>query len=564
MNLHVSLSLLLMWGCCMAAEASAVAATLVDAGSGSPVNAAAQQCAAEPIKTTGTVYYVCDCGPGADPNCAPGDDSKARTSRSSPWRTYQKARSTFARIGAGDTIAFCRGGRFDASAGGSWVNQRCRAGNPCVVRDYSPPWGTGTKAAPKLVSSGQNLLDLANPGNANHEEGYRFLNLELDGSGSGWGVFAYNDVDDVTLCNMVIDGFDIGVHVAGSNPPNPGSDGRNERITLRGSRIVNNASMGFLGACDGCVVESNSFDNNGNPGTIFHHSIYLSGMRDGNGATYPVTGMRASNNELRHSVHSNGRCVGTALVAHGQHQELVIENNLIVEDVGTADHGCWGIGVVTGRYPDPEFFRNVVIRGNRVVNVGNVAIGVSACQRCTIENNVVVQGQPFSGNAIVAPATDRRSVDDMLNAVTIRNNTVYYPSGISGTAITLGAEGSGHIVASNAVVSAGGTDGFKCFNLGLAPASYYSDHNLCWFPPGSRGEWGAGYSTLAKWQSASSLDPASRNADPKLTNPAAPDYYFIPVSSSPLVGAGDPRQSSAIDLLGKPRASAPDIGAFQH
>ena len=111
MNLHVSLSLLLVLGGSTAAEAGDVAASLVDAGSRSPVNAAAQQCAAEPIKNNGTVYYVCDCGPGADPKCVSGDDSKARTSRSSPWRTYQKARSTFAQIAAGDMIAFCRGGR---------------------------------------------------------------------------------------------------------------------------------------------------------------------------------------------------------------------------------------------------------------------------------------------------------------------------------------------------------------------------------------------------------------------------------------------------------------------
>ena len=66
---------------------------------------------------------------------------------------------------------------------------------------------------------------------------------------AGAAVVGYLDL----IGNRLIDGFDIGVHVAGSNPPNPGSDGRNERITLRGSRIVNNASMGFLGACDGCV-----------------------------------------------------------------------------------------------------------------------------------------------------------------------------------------------------------------------------------------------------------------------------------------------------------------------
>lgn len=62
---------------------------------------------------------------------------------------------------------------------------------------------------------------------------------------------------------------------------------------------------------------------------------------------------------------------------HGQHQDLTIERNLVREDVGAADPGCWGIAVDTG-YSEAESFTNVVIRGNVVRNVGNMAIGTSS------------------------------------------------------------------------------------------------------------------------------------------------------------------------------------------
>ena len=82
----------------------------------------AKQCADEPLRTTGTIHYLCDCGAGADANCIAGADTGPGTTPAEPWRTYQKARATFPTIAAGDTIAFCKGGSFAAPAGEAWVN----------------------------------------------------------------------------------------------------------------------------------------------------------------------------------------------------------------------------------------------------------------------------------------------------------------------------------------------------------------------------------------------------------------------------------------------------------
>jgi hypothetical protein len=521
----------------------------------------AKQCADEPLRTTGTIHYVCDCGAGADANCVAGVDTGPGTTPAMPWRTYQKARATFPTIAAGDTIAFCKGGSFAAPAGEAWVNANCRAANPCIVRDYTPPWASGDETAPKLISPSGTLLGLDNPASAAHEEGYRFLNLELDGSDpQSTGVFVYNDVTDVTLCNVTLNGFRLGINIQGSNPPGPGSDGRNARFTLRGSRVTNITDIGWLGSCNDCVVEYNLFDNNGSIGDPTNHAIYFSGASDGN-STYTATKMRASGNEIYHSVQRNGACVGNPLVAHGQHDGLIVEGNTLMQDIGAATVGCWGISLDPGGYAGPEFFKNATVRNNRVINMGNVSIGVTSCSNCVIENNLIIQGQSFGGAAISAPDKDRDVAkgDGPLDAVTIRNNVVYYAATGGGTGIRLGTEGTGHVVASNAILSAGSNS--TCFALGLASTAYYSDHNLCWV--GSPGHWESRYAALTAWQ-ATGLDLHSLNQDPMFVKAAIAGYDFTAAAGSPLIGAGDPAHSAISDILGTPRSTPPDIGAFQH
>jgi len=522
----------------------------------------AKSCADEPLNTKSTIHYVCDCGPGADRDCAPGNDANDGTKPSSPLRTYPRALSTFESLAAGDTLAFCKGGSFDASAGGTWVNTKCRAGTPCVVRDYNPPWASGDEGAPKLVSTAD-LLSLANGGDAEHEEGYRFLNLELDGAKKSTGVFVFNDVTDVTLCNVTIDGFAIAMNIQGSNNPQPGSDARNARISLRGSRIINNTNQGFLGACSDCVVEYNLFDKNGSDGSMFNHSIYLSGASDHKGA-YAAKNMRVAGNEIYRSSQKNGVCAGVPFVVHGQKEGLLIEDNTVKQDIGAATEGCWGIAVDVGGYSGPEFFDRVTVRNNRVINAGSPSIGVTSCSNCVIENNLVIQGQSFRATGIVAPDKDRNPAkgDRPLDAVTIRNNVVYFASTSGGTGIQLGKEGTRHVIVNNAILSAA-TSNWSCFDLNLAPTAYYSDHNLCWAPAARGGKWEANRGALSAWRSTG-LDVSSLSQDPKFKKPGVTDFDFAPDLGSPLIDAGDPKHFTPTDVTGKPRPTPPDIGAFQH
>ncbi|HSD85347.1 MAG TPA: hypothetical protein VLG46_15905, partial [Anaerolineae bacterium] len=66
------------------------------ASPGSPAPGDARSVAQAPNCGSGGVacYYVCDCASGADSNCAMGNDSAAGTA-GAPWRSYEKARTTF-------------------------------------------------------------------------------------------------------------------------------------------------------------------------------------------------------------------------------------------------------------------------------------------------------------------------------------------------------------------------------------------------------------------------------------------------------------------------------------
>jgi hypothetical protein len=499
----------------------------------------------------GTVRYVCDCGSGSAAGCVPGSDSADGTTPKTAWRSFAKAHDAFASFSAGGMVAFCRGGaiRVGDSDNRQWYNTKCQRDQRCVVRDYVPEGGSADLPRPILVAATGGLFKLEDSGDPDHDEGYVFLNLDLSGSGTAaTGFFVYNDTDDVLVCNVRVDGFQIGVQVAESNPKGSGNgDGKNERIVVRNSQVTNNSGQGWLGACDGCSVEYSTFDNNGFAEAVFNHNIYFGGS----GSDERIVG-----NVLTRSAVVNGSCQAVSLVVHGVHDGLQIEGNKVSEPPGTAGPGCWGIAVDPG-YSEAEAFRNVTIARNVVQDVGNLSIGVAACDGCLIENNVVIQTQ--SGNAIMAPDRERGSSDIPDNAITVRNNSVLYKSGIGGTAIAVDTEGTGHVVVSNAI-KLGGTAGGACFSGALAAAAYTAfDYNVC--DPAS-GSWASGVGSIDKWASTRAFDLHSRAVDPGFSAVAPPYDLSVP-AGSPLVGAGDPARSSSTTISGQARGLPPDVGAYQ-
>lgn len=560
-------------------------------------------CATEPLRTTGTIYYVCDCQSGAAPGCAAGSDSNSGTSPDAPWKSLgktfsggritddnDKAFSTFETMAAGSTLALCRGGSWTNVLGmypfgsGTVQNQNCSAGawtplranadpglgasNPavgtCDLRDYYPPRSTGSLPRPKIQlarvgdeyneygAAGVNLF--AHLGwyqnYSQRQQGLRFLNLEIVGPNPAQeGAVAfqiYGSTTDVEMCNLDIHNGAKALDITTASTT--------QRIVLKDSYIHENYGSGSIGAVSGAavdlVIDSNTFDHNGGDvASGRSHSVYFTQSSPERqcasgipkvGAYCLIPRIKLTNNEIRRSAWGSGTgCSGAPLVVHDPFTDMVIENNYFHEPAGTAQGTCYGILLSNGG--EAAYNPNVIIRRNRVFNVGWRAIQVDGAPDALIENNVIAltgTGQCIAYPAVAYdPATDLPS-----NNGKVRNNTCYLPDGTDGEACVMGIEEGTHVYSSNACqvgrgaavfsIPSGSTD---VANLGIV-----SNDATAWFAHAS-------------------------------TDSAAAD--FTPKAGSALVGAADPATHSPQAIgtviwtaMDPPKArvhSPTDVGAYE-
>ena len=463
-----------------------------------------QPCKDEPLPAV--VYYVCDTG---------GDDTRSTaTARSpaTPWATVSRAVQQFGSLGAGEAIAFCRGGTF--AGGGTYHNENGTQANPTIVRDYTRPGREGLGDARPIFS--RQLEDYIEIGRV------KFMNIAVNSGGQGVGAFTYDNlIGDVTFCNLELANADIGYELGG-----PVSVAR---IKVIGTRFINNANQGWLGSGQDLEVSNSYFYNNGYTNTMFNHSVYL-------GSPSAQDGFVLRGNEI----HPPAATQGTAVVFHGVHTNVLIEGNLITWDIGQPQAGGWGIAQGCGGYsPNPSNGAYYTFRGNTVINAGNMSLGVGCCQHCVLENNLIINTQQAT-EALGAPQEEATGLTGYTPAllpssdIIVRNNTVYLTKG--GVGIRAGTEGAGYVVENNVVQT---SDTCYQFGAGTFTSRDYNGSYQC---------------------SDAALGAHSWKSDPRWV---APGSDFRPASGSPLVGAGDPAQNPGIDLPGATRPSTPSIGAYE-
>ena len=176
-------------------------------------------------------YYVCDTG----------DDNNAGTSIAAPFKTFSRGLSAFNTMSGGDSVLFCKGGKFPAPNRNTLFNQKCSASSVCTLGAY----GQGNK--PEIFSTGQTAaLYFTDGGDPSPSKGYLIKELALvSDSTTLFGIQFFNDVDDVTIENVHIEGFGIGVYSAGANAVTSSDvNGTNDRLVLRDSTIINNYGQG--------------------------------------------------------------------------------------------------------------------------------------------------------------------------------------------------------------------------------------------------------------------------------------------------------------------------------
>jgi len=503
-----------------------------------------------PALSQAATFYLSDCQAGAAAGCVPGDDNNTGTSATTPWRSIAKLNTRVEGLSAGDRILFARGASFSDASITVYIPKSNRR-QPVVFESYAPSWGANAPRPILTAAKDNGGFSFADSGNANHDEGYVVRGLDLRGTGgSGTGIFIYNDADYITLEDLSITGFALGVQCSGSNPPEAGSNAKNEFITLRNSRIANNASQGILTMCHEMTVENNVFDDNGYERAMLDHNVYIEG-----GEHVVFRGNAIINNGRHDRVAL--KCQSVPLVVHGTLRDLVIENNFIGES--NAADGCWGLTVdVVNDNDSTDGFQDVVVRGNRIVNVGGLGIGMVGCQHCAIENNHIVWTTKSKIDRVAIAAPNRPTVpspkdhDLKSDQIAIRNNSIYIAGATAHTSGILSADdGNGHSVVSNLIVmDAASSDKASCFATQQHALSRYAafGHNLC-FRAGGANRWSDKHKSLAAAQS-DGWDIGSLTADPQLLAvPSAANDWWIAVSpTSPTHKAAHPRLSVRTDI----------------
>lgn len=525
--------------------------------------------------THAATYYYSDCGTGADVNCVVGNDTTPGTcTLLAPCRTYAHALNRMNTGAPLDIIVFARGGAWN-NVQGQIQNLSSSAANPMTYDAYTPSWCTGACLSVKPIlngASGVSALPFDDGSTPEADAGYVIQNLDLRGAGTGlWGVFTSQLASDITIRNMTITGFAIGVHCGVGI----------KRVKILYSTIDDNTEQGILSGCDDTLIEGNTLDNNGFIAGIgesddHYHNIYLGLVNN-----YNVT---IRGNTLTDNSRLTNQCRSPSLVVHGTIRGLVIENNYIYQSTTTIKDNCYAIAVDTGYPGTAEAFIDVAIRGNVVVNGGSVAIGCAGCVRPVIENNVVVYEAPTGTGsltaiygAIAVPSRVIDGLDTIDTGSAIRNNSVYFAYGPAVTrCITYGegdpsnSAGTGLQNTNNlCFFSSAVASTHECYFLGDRVIGNFTasafTNNLC-FHQGGNGRWSSAYATLAAARIAGfDTGPANLDTDPALTVvPTLANGWSMKVNSGSLaINNGNATYKAPNAIKGYPAVGGRDIGAFE-
>lgn len=513
------------------------------------------QCASEPLRTTGTVFYYCACGNGADPSCVPGNDANDGLSPARP--RLSNPQDKFKSIQAGQTVALCRGGAFD------FVDTYTNNGNcnsatdTCDLRDYTPTshpeWAADQNKRP-IVNGPRVFIANSLAGTAS-STGLRFWNLQANNGGAGGTFFQGSSgsvvTQDLDICNVSMSGAKIAVFF-----------GSGARWTVRNSQFASLSGHGTLGNCTDCALEGNYFapDSYGQA-SWFNHAIYLGG-----GGAVTAQRMRVTNNEIHGCPSPNAATTGTPLItSHGNIEDLLVENNFIQcdhpEALTAGRINMVGIETTDGGYSldTPTGFPRAIVRRNRFIGF-STAISLSGAPDALVEDNVIVPMAVATNETtgIEVRSKVRTSSDPVSNNVIVRNNTIYGPAFTNGVGV-LGFSvpkeqilpSSGESFTNNVVYGVNPAT-TTCFSL-VTPHTYgLISNNAC----------------NGKRNTTLETNPIALTGSPFASDGAD----LTPAADSPLVNSGSTASYAPIACMsqpwsptdtGKARDGQPDVGAFE-
>ena len=234
-------------------------------------------------------------------------------------------------------MALCRGGLWTGSTANVY-NGSCRADNTCDFRDC------GTGDLPVISYNGSDYLFYV--GKNGHDEGYRWWNIDVENVGgadsTAW--FFGNDVSDVDICKIEVNGGHMAIYHAGGDA----GQARNNRFTIRNSAFSNIWGQRLLVGSSNFTIDSNVFTNIGDsahPSCGFLcHAIYF--QEEDIGPRSETDGMetqnlRITNNTL--TMDSSVTCGSEMIHIAGRQNNGLVENNYMLALRTAPNYSCEGI-----------------------------------------------------------------------------------------------------------------------------------------------------------------------------------------------------------------------------
>ncbi len=350
----------------------------------------------------------------------------------------------------------------------------------------------------------------------------------------------------------------------------------------------------------GNVIHDNSGNTNQNAGiylqsttaTISNNTVY---NETGYGIFFstPTSGTTVAANVVggntvfgsRYGIYVDGATVSNNLVHDNTTAGIYADDGSVV-----TGNTVWRQTTTNAEGIDAVGAPNVVVAGNRVY--GNY-LGILAQDSITLDDNDVYSNLTYGvelttfanpatkvfNNVIYANSTGGILVTAISQAV-LENNTVYQ---LNGDAINVTGSSSTITIENNILWVQSG------FDLDIASNSqtgFVSNNNILYHIGSGAmvGMWnGAAQGTLAAWQTISSQDSHSSEANPNFVNPTGADAVlgynpnanngnglngggdddFFVAAGSPAINTGNAAFKPSLDLLGYTRTN-PDLGAYAY
>jgi parallel beta-helix repeat protein len=439
------------------------------------------------------------------------------------------------------------------------------------------------------------------------------LNRENTTGGDYVFSFVSEGTTNVTLENLSITGAYIGINAPYTSTS--GTVGVNS-ITIANNQIYSNSDEGILTGFNlNWTVTGNVIHNNGAYGvylqattsTITNNTVYNE-LDDGIFLSTPGTSTVTANVVSGNTVYGSGTAYSSyaGIYVDG----ATVSNNTVYNNgfVGiyaddyslVTQNTVWrqtatnavGILIDNATVTDNAVFGNYngimaengagTLYGNRIYSNTNYGLLLSNLNGSAFANGPNYVATAYS-NLIYANSVGGISINGTNYDVTLRNNTVYQ---LIGDAVNLSGStnASYPITIENNIlwVQAG-------YDLDITTANQtglISNYNLLYHTGAQAGvgKWnGTAESTLANWQSASSLDSHSSEANPLFVDSAGADAKlgydatanngtgyngggddnFLVDAGSPAIAAGNAALEPPADLLGYPFTN-PDMGAYAY